>query len=174
MWKICSANQWWCVFGKKQRRGKGKSRCGGAGVWIWCAAIHPRELWLGSRTRTRRFTVAVKILVNDVVLIADDLPLPSSLIVVADGGGSPAASCTPIEAVSFEAGAAAVAVASSDAGSMGQVGSATTRHGELLSLLQRNVLDRQRWDTREDLRIAIVTWIGGPTTAAAGKPAWVA
>ena len=27
------------------------------------------------------------------------------------------------------------------------------------SLLQKNVLDRRRWDTREQLRIAIVTWI---------------
>jgi transposase InsO family protein len=27
------------------------------------------------------------------------------------------------------------------------------------SLLQRNVLNRQVWDTREELRIAIVTWI---------------
>ena len=27
------------------------------------------------------------------------------------------------------------------------------------SLLQQNVLDRRRWDTREELRIAIVTWI---------------
>ncbi|WP_338121437.1 IS3 family transposase, partial [Mycobacterium marinum] len=27
------------------------------------------------------------------------------------------------------------------------------------SLLQRNVLDRQRWASRDDLRIAIVTWI---------------
>ncbi|AXN50744.1 hypothetical protein MSS4_04751 [Mycobacterium marinum] len=26
-------------------------------------------------------------------------------------------------------------------------------------LLQRNVMDRQRWATRDDLRIAIVTWI---------------
>jgi putative transposase len=24
VWKICSANQWWCVFGKKPRRGRGK------------------------------------------------------------------------------------------------------------------------------------------------------
>ncbi len=28
------------------------------------------------------------------------------------------------------------------------------------SLLQRNVLDRQQWATREQLRIAIVSWIG--------------
>ena len=27
------------------------------------------------------------------------------------------------------------------------------------SLLQRNVLDRRRWATRDELRIAIVTWI---------------
>jgi transposase InsO family protein len=27
------------------------------------------------------------------------------------------------------------------------------------SLLQKNVLDRRRWHTREQLRIAIVTWI---------------
>jgi putative transposase len=27
------------------------------------------------------------------------------------------------------------------------------------SLLQKNALDRRRWDTREELRIAIVTWI---------------
>ncbi|TWH37022.1 hypothetical protein L612_008700000020, partial [Rhodococcus rhodochrous J38] len=27
------------------------------------------------------------------------------------------------------------------------------------ALLQKNVLDRQRWATREQLRIAIVTWI---------------
>lgn len=27
------------------------------------------------------------------------------------------------------------------------------------SLLQKNVLDRQRWSTQEQLRLAIVTWI---------------
>jgi putative transposase len=27
------------------------------------------------------------------------------------------------------------------------------------ALLQRNVLDRQRWSTRAELRLAIVTWI---------------
>lgn len=27
------------------------------------------------------------------------------------------------------------------------------------SLLQKNVLDTHRWDTREELRLAIVTWI---------------
>jgi transposase InsO family protein len=27
------------------------------------------------------------------------------------------------------------------------------------SLLQKNVLDRQRWETREELRLAIIVWI---------------
>ncbi|WP_228815939.1 IS3 family transposase, partial [Nocardia puris] len=46
-------------------------------------------------------------------------------------------------------------------GSMGRVGSAGDNAAmeSFFSLLQRNVLNRQRWDTREQLRIAIVTWI---------------
>ena len=30
---------------------------------------------------------------------------------------------------------------------------------ESFALLQKNVLDRKRWRTREELRIAIITWI---------------
>ncbi|BDH56581.1 integrase [Tsukamurella sp. PLM1] len=46
-------------------------------------------------------------------------------------------------------------------GSMGRVGAAGDNAAmeSFFSLLQRNVLDRQRWATREELRIAIVTWI---------------
>ena len=46
-------------------------------------------------------------------------------------------------------------------GSMGQVGSAGDNAAmeSFFSLLQRNVLDRRGWATREQLRIAIVTWI---------------
>jgi putative transposase len=46
-------------------------------------------------------------------------------------------------------------------GSMGQVGSAGDNAAmeSFFSLLQRNVLDRRCWTTREQLRIAIVTWI---------------
>ncbi len=45
-------------------------------------------------------------------------------------------------------------------GSMGQVGSAADNAAmeSFCSLLQGNVLDRRRWTTRDDLRIAIVTW----------------
>jgi putative transposase len=46
-------------------------------------------------------------------------------------------------------------------GSMGRVGAAGDNAAmeSFFSLLQKNVLDRQIWVTREDLRIAIVTWI---------------
>jgi putative transposase len=44
-------------------------------------------------------------------------------------------------------------------GSMGQVGSAADNAAmeSFFSLLQRNVLGRHRWATRDELRIAIVT-----------------
>jgi hypothetical protein len=37
------------------------------------------------------------------------------------------------------------------------------------ALLQKNVLNRRRWTTREDLRLAIVIWIERPTIDDAGK-----
>ncbi|MGI8663490.1 MAG: integrase core domain-containing protein, partial [Acidimicrobiales bacterium] len=46
-------------------------------------------------------------------------------------------------------------------GSMGQVGSAGDNAAmeSFFALLQKNVLNRRRWATREELSIAIVTWI---------------
>lgn len=46
-------------------------------------------------------------------------------------------------------------------GSMGRVGACADNAAmeSFFSLLQKNVLDRQRWQTREELRLAIVTWI---------------
>jgi transposase InsO family protein len=46
-------------------------------------------------------------------------------------------------------------------GSMGQVGTAADNAAmeSFFALLQKNVLDRHRWATRDELRIAIVTWI---------------
>lgn len=44
---------------------------------------------------------------------------------------------------------------------MGQVGSAGDNAAmeSFFALLQKNVLDRQSWTTRDDLRLAIITWI---------------
>lgn len=46
-------------------------------------------------------------------------------------------------------------------GSMGRVGACADNAAmeSFFSLLQKNVLDRQRWLTRQDLRLAITTWI---------------
>ena len=43
---------------------------------------------------------------------------------------------------------------------MGQVGSSADNAAmeSWFALLQKNVLDRRTWDTRDQLRIAIVTW----------------
>ena len=44
---------------------------------------------------------------------------------------------------------------------MGNVGTAADNAAmeSFFSLLQKNVLNTRRWDTRDDLRVAIVTWI---------------
>jgi putative transposase len=46
-------------------------------------------------------------------------------------------------------------------GSMGRVGACADNAAmeSFFSLLQKNVLNRQRWATREQLRLAIVVWI---------------
>ncbi|WP_204814883.1 IS3 family transposase [Paenarthrobacter ilicis] len=46
-------------------------------------------------------------------------------------------------------------------GSMGRVGACADNAAmeSFFSMLQKNVLDRQRWLTRQDLRLAITTWI---------------
>jgi putative transposase len=46
-------------------------------------------------------------------------------------------------------------------GSMGRVGAAGDNAAmeSFFALLQKNVLDRRRWATRDQLRSAIVTWI---------------
>src|SRR5699024_8699517 len=46
-------------------------------------------------------------------------------------------------------------------GSMGQVGTGADNAAmeSFFALLQKNVLDRRTWITKDELRIAIVTWI---------------
>ena len=48
-------------------------------------------------------------------------------------------------------------------GSMGRVGACGDNAAmeSFFSLLQKNVLDRKAWATREELRLAIVSWIEG-------------
>ena len=48
-------------------------------------------------------------------------------------------------------------------GSMGRVGACADNAAmeSFFALLQKNVLNRKRWSTREELRLAIITWIEG-------------
>jgi putative transposase len=57
-------------------------------------------------------------------------------------------------------------------GSMGRVGACGDNAAmeSFFALLQKNVLDRRSWTSRQQLRLAIVTWIEAPTTAGAGRP----
>ena len=54
---------------------------------------------------------------------------------------------------------------------MGRVGACADNAAmeSFFALLQKNVLNRKRWATREELRLAIITWITNTYTAAAGR-----
>ncbi len=60
-------------------------------------------------------------------------------------------------------------------GSMGRVGTCTDNAAmeSFFSLRQKNVLDRRRWNTRTELRLAIVTWLETTYTADADSRALV-
>ena len=58
-------------------------------------------------------------------------------------------------------------------GSMGRVGTCADNAAmeSFFSLLQKNVLNRRRWATRAELRLAMVTWIESPITDEDGRTA---
>jgi transposase InsO family protein len=68
----------------------------------------------------------------------------------------------PVESGQFRANAFVRELAHARlVGSMGRVGAAGDNAAmeSYFALLQKNVLNRRRWDTRDQLRLAIVTWI---------------
>jgi len=144
-WRICQANRWWSVFGKS-RRGK-NGRPGPPvhddHVQRVFVADAPNRLWLSDITEHRTdegklYLCAVK----DVF---------SNRIVGYTDRGSQFRSCRyTLTLKQFDM-----------IGSMGRVGAAGDNAAmeSFFSLLQRNVLDRRQWRTRDELRIAIVTWI---------------
>jgi transposase InsO family protein len=177
VWRICRDNAWWSVFGKP-KRGKG-SKPGTPShddlVRRDFTASAPNELWLCDLTehRTREgrlYVAAIKdVFSNRIIGWAIDERMKARLVVAA------------IEmAVARRDGDVAGCVFHSDrgsqfrarkvhrvlaryamVGSMGQVGSAGDNAAmeSFFALLQKNVLDRQSWATRDELRVAIVTWI---------------
>ncbi|WP_433858062.1 IS3 family transposase [Streptomyces kronopolitis] len=174
-WRICRDNRWWSVFGKK--RGRVKK----AGPPVHDDLVRrdftadgPNRLWLADITEHatgegKLYFCAIKdVFSNRIVGYSIDARMKSRLAVTAldnavarreqvDGcilhsdRGSQFRSRKFVRALDRHR----------MAGSIGKVGAAGDNAAmeSFFSLLQKNVLDRRTWTTREELRIAIVTWI---------------
>ncbi|WP_344685671.1 IS3 family transposase, partial [Actinocorallia glomerata] len=176
-WKIASENGWWSSFGKKKTRGKGKK----AGppvhddlVQREFAADAPNRLWLTDITEHttgegKLYLCAIKDAFSGrIVGYSIDSRMKSRLVVSAIDNAAvlrgDVAGCVvhSDRGGQFRSRKAARALARhSMVGSMGRVGAAGDNAAmeSFFSLLQKNVLDRRSWATREELRIAILTWI---------------
>ena len=175
-WRICSGNGWWSAFGKK-RRGKG----GKAGPPVHDDLVQrdftadgPNRLWLADITEHhtgegKLYLCAIKdVWSHRIVGYSIDSRMKSRLAVAAldnaaarrgdlDGcilhtdRGSQFRSRKFVRALNRH----------HMTGSMGRVGAAGDNAAmeSFFGLLQNNVLNRQSWATRQQLRIAIVTWI---------------
>jgi transposase InsO family protein len=176
VWRICAANGWWSAFGKPKR---GKTSKPGTPahddlVRRVFAADSPNRVWLSDLTEHhtaegKLYVCAIKdVFSNRIVGWAIDSRMKARLVVAA------------IEMAVARRGDVAGCILHSDRGSQfrsRKVQQALTRHGlvgsmghvgsagdnaameSFFSLLQKNVLNRRRWATRDHLRIAIITWI---------------
>jgi transposase InsO family protein len=175
-WRLCSDNRWWSAFGKARR---GTAKRPGPPVHDDLVervftADGPNRLWLTDITEHptaegKLYLCAVKdAYSNRIVGYSIDDRMKSRLAVAAVASavarrgdvagcvvhsdrGSQFRSRTFVHAIK-RAGMV---------GSMGRVGAAGDNAAmeSFFALLQKNVLDRRTWATRQDLRIAIVTWI---------------
>ncbi|MBF6489228.1 IS3 family transposase [Nocardia otitidiscaviarum] len=174
-WRICSSQGWWSVFGKK-RSGKGK-----VGPPVHDDLVQrnfraeaPNRVWLAdiSEHRTaegKLYICAVKDLYsNRIVGYSIDSRMKSVLAVralnnaVARRGEVAGCILHTDRGSQFRSRKFLRALTRHGmAGSMGRVGAAGDNAAmeSFFALLQKNVLDRRSWCSREELRIAIVTWI---------------
>ena len=176
-WRICRDHGWWSAFGKRKGRGK-NTKAGppvhGDRVRRDFTADGPNRLWLTDITEHatgegKLYLCAVKdVYSGRIVGYSIDARMKSSLAV------------TALESAVSRRGQVAGCIVHSDRGSqfrsrkfvsviarhsmigsMGRVGAAGDNAAmeSFFALLQKNVLDRRTWATRQELRIAIVTWI---------------
>ena len=185
-WRICRDNGWWSAFGKK--RGSNGKKPGPAVHDDLCTVVDengrtrheftaagPNQLWLTDITEHRTTTegklylCAVKdVFSNKIVGYSIDSRMKSSLAVnalnnaVAMRGDVAGCVVRSDRGSQFRSRKFLRALARHRlVGSMGRVASCGDNAAmeSFFSLLQKNVLDRRSWATREDLRIAIVRWI---------------
>ncbi len=183
-WRICSDNGWWSAFGKK--RGKGK-KPGPPVHGDLCAVTDDKgrirhefkaesanELWIGDITEHwtdegKLYVCAFKgVFSNRIVGYSIDSRMKSRLAVAALNNAvarrRDVAGCVvhTDRGSQFRSRKFVRSLSRHEmVGSMGRVGAAGDNAAmeSFFSLLQKNVLNRRTWATREDLRIAIVTWI---------------
>ncbi len=175
-WRICADNGWWSVFGKRKRGKNGKV---GPSVHDDLVGRHftaeaPNQLWLADITEHRTgegklYLCAIKdVFSNRIVGYSIDSRMKSRLATtalasaVARRGDVAGCILHTDRGSQFRSRRFVHALGRCDmVGSMGRVGAASDNAAmeSFFSLLQKNVLNRRRWHTREQLRIAIVTWI---------------
>ncbi|MDN6245745.1 MAG: IS3 family transposase [Corynebacterium casei] len=175
-WRICRDNQWWSVFGKK--RGKNGKRPGPPVhddlVKRDFSADDVNELWLTDITEHwtdegKLYLCAIKDVFSGRIVgysISDRMKarLAVNALDNAISRRRDAAGCIvhSDRGSQFRSRKFVHALNRHHLiGSMGQVGAAGDNAAmeSFFALLQKNVLDRKRWRTREELRIAIITWI---------------
>ena len=175
-WRIGRDNQWWSVFGKK--RGKNGKRPGPPVhddlVQRDFTADDVNELWLTDITEHwtdegKLYLCAIKdVFSGRIVGYSMDSRMKARLAVNAlDNALSrrrDAAGCIvhSDRGSQFRSRKFVHALNRHHLiGSMGKVGAAGDNAAmeSFFALLQKNVLNRKRWRTREELRIAIITWI---------------
>lgn len=178
-WKLCHENQWHSAFGAK--RGKNGRRPGPPvhddHVRRQFTAAAPNRLWLTDITEPptgggKLYLCAIKdVYAGRVVGYSMADRMQASLAedaleqaVARRGGADAVAGCI----AHSDKGSQFRSTLFQDAltghgliGSMGQVGSAggNAAMESFFALLQKNVLDRREWASREELRAAIITWI---------------
>lgn len=172
--RLCSQQQIWSVFAKK----RGLNRKAGPPVHDDLvdrdfSAVRPDQLWLTDITEHptsegKLYLCAIKdVFSNRIVGYSMDCRMKASLAVAALRNA--AALRSPADTVvhsdrgsQFRSRTFVSALHTHGLlGSMGRVGACGDNAAmeSFFALLQRNVLDRQRWTSREQLRLAIITWI---------------
>lgn len=184
-WRICSQQGWWSTFGKPKR---GKAKKPGPPVHDDLCAVTdrhgvirhvfaaegPNQLWLSDITEHwtgegKLYVCAIKdVYSNRIVGYSIDSRMKSRLAVAALNNavarrGDVAGCVVHTDRGSQFRSRKFVHALNRHGmvGSMGRVGAAGDNAAmeSFFSLLQRNVLDRRSWATRQELRIEVVTWI---------------
>ena len=177
VWRICSTNRWWASFTKKKNRKTSRPAAVDHDDLVRrdFTAKEPNTVWLSDITEHRTgegklYLCAIKDLWSNRIVgysISDRMKARLAVAAVETAvarRNENVAGCilhtdrgSQFRARKFKRCLDRHGLV----GSMGQVGSAGDNAAmeSFFSLLQKNVLNTRKWATRQQLRIAIVTWI---------------